>query len=212
MSAPERGDDLDGSAPDSSGAALVLIDVINDLEFPGGDRLLEHALPMARSLAVLKRRCREVGIPAVYVNDNFGKWQEDQRKIVAHALADDVRGRPMVELLVPDEEDYFVIKPKHSGFYSTILETLLAYLHARTLIVTGITADICVLFTANDAYMRDYRLIIPSDCVAAVEPRETEHALAQMRSVLKADTRLSPHLDLAALACEGSRESAPVRR
>jgi nicotinamidase-related amidase len=199
MAAPAKNRDLHGSAPDTSPVALILIDVINDLEFDGGDRLLEHALPMARALADLKRRCREAGIPAVYVNDNFGRWQEDQQKIVAHVIDGDRRGRPVVELLRPEPDDYFVIKPKHSGFFSTNLDTLLAYLQARTLILTGIATNICVLFTANDAYMRDYELVIPADCVAAEDPRESEHSLEQMRTVLKACVRPSSELDVRAL-------------
>ncbi|MDQ3703421.1 MAG: isochorismatase family protein, partial [Chloroflexota bacterium] len=115
---PTKNDDLHGNAPDEAPVALLLIDVINDLEFEGGDELLEQALPMARRLATLKRRAREAGIPAVYVNDNFGRWRSDFRALVAHCTDDDVRGRPVVEALRPDEEDYFVLKPKHSGFFS----------------------------------------------------------------------------------------------
>jgi nicotinamidase-related amidase len=114
-------------------------------------------------------------------------------------LEDGVRGEEVARLLEPEEDDYFVLKPKHSGFYSTTLDTLLRYLGARVLIITGIATDICVLFTANDAYMRDFKLVVPSDCVAAEEPEESAHALEQMRRVLKADTRPSTEIDLEAL-------------
>ena len=67
----------------------------------------------------------------------------------------------------PAEDDYFVLKPKHSAFFETTLDTLLAYLGAKTLILTGIAGNICILFSANDAYMRDYNLIVPSDCVVS---------------------------------------------
>src|SRR6267142_2812648 len=191
MPAPVKNQDLHGSAPDTSPAALLLIDVINDLEFEGGGRLIAPALSMARALVKLKRRCRQLGIPTVYLNDNAGKWREDQRAIVARCLGSSVPGRPVVELLAPDEEDYFVIKPKHSGFFATPLDTLLDYLRARTLILTGIGTDLCVLFTANDAYMRDYQLVVPPDCVAAIDPEEGTHALRRMHSILEADTRPS---------------------
>jgi nicotinamidase-related amidase len=112
-----------------------------------------------------------------------------------------------MEQLVPDEEkDYFVLKPKHSGFFSTTLDTLLEYLGAKTLILTGLTGDICVLFTANDAYMRDFNLIVPSDCVASLELNENRHALEHMRRVLKADIRPSTELDLEKIAA-GAREN-----
>jgi len=84
-----------------------------------------------------------------------------------------------------------VLKPKHSGFFSTTLETLLHYLGSRTLILTGIAGNFCVLFTANDAYMRDYELVIPSDCTASNTAEENRQALALMRKFLKADTRPS---------------------
>ena len=92
-----------------------------------------------------------------------------------------------------EESDYFVLKPKHSGFYATTLDLLLEYLRVDTLIVTGIAANICVLFTADDAYMRDYNLLVPSDCVAATS-EDTEHSLCQMKSILKADVARVPGL------------------
>jgi nicotinamidase-related amidase len=196
---PPKNDDLHGNVPDESAVALLLIDVVNDLEFEGGDRILEQALPMAERLAGLKRRARELGIPAVYVNDNFGRWRSDLRALVAHCLDTDVRGRPVVERLRPDERDYFVLKPKHSGFFSTTLDTLLTYLKATTLILTGITGDVCVLFTANDAYMRDYHLVVPADCVVSIDPQDNTHALRQMHDALKADTTPAEELDMEAL-------------
>lgn len=195
-----RSEDLHGNAPDKAAAALLLIDVINDLEFPEGEQLLRHALPMARNILALKKRARGVGVPAIYVNDNFGRWRSNFRAQVEHCLEDGVKGRPIVQLLAPDEDDYFVLKPKHSGFFSTTLDILLEYLGAETLILTGIAANICVLFTANDAYMRDFKLIVPGDCVASNTEEENRHALGQMKRVLKADTRASTEVDLDTLS------------
>jgi nicotinamidase-related amidase len=197
---PDRNSDLHGNVPDKAAAALLLIDVLNDLEFEDGDRLLASALPMARALAALKRRAREAGIPVVYVNDNFGKWRSDFRQQLDHCLHDDVRGRPVVELLVPDDEDYFVLKPKNSGFYHTTLPLLLEYLEVSTVILTGIATDNCVLYTASDAYMRDLAVVVPEDCVAAIDAAHHSAALEQMRTTLKADTTRSADLDLEALA------------
>ena len=188
--------DLHGNAPDSCPVALLLIDTINDLEFDGGARLLRSAKPMAKRIAALKRRAADAGIPAIYVNDNFGRWRSDFRRLVAHCLQDGVRGRPVAELLVPDENDYFVLKPKHSGFYNTTLDLLLHHLQAETLIVTGMATDVCVLFTAADAYMRDYQLVVPRDCVAALSPALHRTALAQMKAVLKARVVASSRIDV----------------
>jgi nicotinamidase-related amidase len=159
--------DLHGSAPDKSDAALLLIDVINDFDFPEGDQLLELAQPVGKNIAELKKRVKAARIPCVYVNDNFGKWQSDFKKLVARCTADDAKEKDFVKLLVPDDDDYFVLKPKHSGFYSTTLDLLLTHLNAKNLILTGIAGNNCVLFTANDAYMRDFKVFVPQDCVVS---------------------------------------------
>ena len=186
--------DLHGSAPDKSGAALLLIDVINDFEFAEGEQLLHLALPVGQNIARLKQRAKEAGIPAIYVNDNFGRWQSDFKKIVDHCL--EGRGKQFVEMLLPDDDDYFVLKPKHSGFYSTTLALLLTHLTTRNLILTGIAGNNCVLFTANDAYMRDFKIFVPADCIVSNTEDENEHALKQMENVLKADTTIAAELDL----------------
>jgi nicotinamidase-related amidase len=191
--------DLHGNAPDNSPVALLLVDVINDFEFPGGAQLFRHALPAARRIAALKKRCRRASIPAIYVNDNFGKWRSDLKNLVSHCLKDGTRGERIVQLLKPDRDDYFVLKPKHSAFYSTTLDLLLQYLGAETLILTGFTGDICILFTANDAYIRDYRLVIPGDCVVSQNKVENQQALKYMQRVVDADITNSTGLDLAEL-------------
>ncbi|HTM52618.1 MAG TPA: isochorismatase family cysteine hydrolase [Pirellulales bacterium] len=203
--------DLYGNAPDKASAALLLIDVINDLEFPEGDQLVEHALPMARKIASLKLRARQVGIPVVYVNDNFGRWRSDFHNQVDHCLNDGVRGRPLVEILRPGEEDYFVLKPKHSGFFSTTLELLLDQFQAHTVILTGIAANICVLFTANDAYLRGYNVVVPSDCVASNTAEDTRATLEQLENILKADIRRSDELDLHELMGESELNPGHLR-
>ena len=207
--APAKNEDLHGNVPDKADIALILIDVINDLEFSSGRKLLKHALPMAEKLATLKRRAKRAGIPVIYVNDNFGKWQSDFNKILEHCLDDDVCGKPLAQVLKPEDDDYFVLKPKHSGFFSTTLDTLLDYLQVKTLILTGLTADICVFFTANDAYMRDFHLVIPSDCVASNTAEENEHALKLMKDVLKVDIRPSTELDLNELRPETDDQPKP---
>ena len=192
--------DLHGSAPDKSGAALLLIDVINDFDFPEGDELLKLALPVGKNIAELKKRARAAAIPCIYVNDNFGKWQSDFKKIVEHCTANGAKGKDFVKQLVPGDDDYFVLKPKHSGFYSTTLDLLLTHLNAKNLILTGIAGNNCVLFTANDAYMRDFKVFVPEDCVVSNTEAENRYALKQMETVLKADTSLSSELDLKALS------------
>jgi nicotinamidase-related amidase len=196
MPRTRKNPDLHGNVPDKAPVALVLIDVINALEFPEGAQLARHALPMARRLAALKARARKAGIPAIYVNDNFGKWQSDLTRLLEHTLGTDNRGRGMVELLRPEPDDYFVLKPKHSGFFSTNLDILVEYLQVKTLILTGVAGNICVLFTAQDAFLRDIHVVVPSDCVASNDARTNRVALDHMKKVLQADTTQSTRLNL----------------
>jgi nicotinamidase-related amidase len=182
------------NAPDHSPVALLLIDVINDLDFPEAKQLLRYALPAARRIRELRRRAVKAGVPVIYVNDNFGRWRSDFREQVRHCIHDGVPGSALATLLLPGEKDYFVLKPKHSGFFSTALELLLKHLGARTLILAGFAADICVLYTANDAFMRDFKLIIARDCVASETKRATTNALNQMKRHLDAEVKDSRHI------------------
>jgi nicotinamidase-related amidase len=205
---PAKNIDLHGNVPDRADVALLLIDVINDLEFPGSEPLIEQVMPIAQNIAALKQHARAAGIPVIYVNDNFGKWRSDFGKLITHCLEDGVRGEPLVRLLQPDQDDYFVLKPKHSGFFSTTLDTLLAYLQTKTLILAGLAGNICVLFTAHDAFMRDFHLIIPSDCIASNTPEENRYALQHMHTILQANITPSSQLDWDELC----RRAAPSKK
>jgi len=203
---PAKNRDLHGNVPEHSSVALLLIDVINDLDFEGSEALVRQVPAMADRLASLKRRAKAAGVPVLYVNDNFGRWQSDFRRLIDHCLNDGVPGEGLVRTLLPDDDDYFVLKPKHSAFFETTLDTLLGYLGARTVILAGIAGNICILFSANDAYMRDYHLVVPPDCVISNTPEENAHALEQIRRVLKGDLTPSTQLDLAALIAHASGE------
>jgi nicotinamidase-related amidase len=176
------------------GTALLLIDVINDLAFEGSEVLVEQAEPMALRLAKLKRRTAAAGIPSIYINDNFGRWRSDFRQTVAHCTSRSSPGRVVSRRLRPKATDYFVLKPKHSGFYDTTLDTLLDELGISRVIITGIAGNICVLFTANDAYMRELKLWAPADCIVSNTVAENEHALRQIESVMKGNVTPSEQL------------------
>lgn len=181
----------------AKGTALLLIDVVNDLAFDGSRALIEQAEPMARRLATFKRRARRAGVPAIYVNDNFGRWRSDFHRTVAHCTAHASPGRTVAIRLRPTARDYFVLKPKHSGFYDTTLDTLLSDLRITRVIVTGIAGNICVLFTANDAYMRGLRIFAPADCIVSNTPDDNAYALRQIATVLKARVEPSTRLRFA---------------
>lgn len=193
--------------PHEASVALLIIDMISDFEFRDGQKLLRAALPAARNIARLKKRARASGVPTIYVNDNFGQWRSDFRQLVERCLREHVRGEPVARLLAPDEEDYFVLKPANSAFFATPLEKLLKLMGVNTLIMTGVASHQCILFSAVDAYVRDYRLMIPRDCVAAPSARDTELAVRYFEKVLKADAASSSRVRL-----PGAKRRAKRRR
>lgn len=161
-----------------SRAALLILDMVSEFQFPDAQRVLRGARAPARRIQRLKARARAANIPVIYVNDTAGKWESDSRSFVQRCLAPAARGRDVVELIEPDlERDYFMFKPKHSALFGTSLQSLLEQLHVRRLVLTGITSHQCVLFTAVDAYVREYELVVPSDCIGAGSREETRHAL-----------------------------------
>lgn len=179
-------EDLHGNAPDCCELALVLIDVINDLEFPEGEQVARRARPMAKKLAELKLRAERAQVPCIYVNDNFGRWRSDFNAQVRHCLSDEVRGQFLAAALTPRKTDYFVLKPKHSGFYQTCLELLLEHLGTKTLLIGGMATESCVTFTANDAFLRGYSLVVLEDGCASAFDDLHRHAIRQMQRILDA--------------------------
>jgi nicotinamidase-related amidase len=166
--------------------ALLLIDVVNPFDFDGAARMLRHALPAARRIEALKERAVRARVPVIYVNDNYGDWHADFADLVARCRDPESRGSRFVEHVVPEGDDYYVLKPLHSGFQSTSLAVLLDRLGIGTVVLVGVAAHICVWFTAIDAYMRGLDVVVPRDCVASERAHETRVALEQMAGVLKA--------------------------
>jgi nicotinamidase-related amidase len=174
--------------------ALLIIDLISDFRFEDGATIARAALPAARRIAALRQRALRAGVPNLFVNDNLGRWKSDFRQLVARCGHKACLGAPIVKLLTPGAADYFVLKPTHGGFFGTPLDRLLEELATKTLILSGISAHQCVLFTANEAYLRDFRLVIPRDCVASKTERQRKFALDYFKSVLHADIRASTAL------------------
>ena len=191
--------------PDQDGKiALLLIDVISDFEFEDGDKLHKNALPAAKALAGLKERAHDAEVPVIYVNDNCGKWQEDFDHQVTEIVERSSRGRDIAEILRPDKQDYYVLKPQRSGFYETPLAVLLASMDVSDVIVTGFTTDICVLFTAHDAYMRGLSVRVPSDCTAAAKKEYHKTALALLERVAHVDIGESSDIEFSSSMKKGA--------
>ena len=208
--APPKNKDLHGNVPDASPVVVLAIDVMNDLEFEGGEGLVEPGERMASCLSSLLARAREAGVAVIYANDNFGRWRSDFHQQVDHCTREDVRGREIARRLVPGKRDYFVLKPKHSAFFATALDTLLSYLGARTLVLTGLTTDSCIMATAIDSHMRDFNVVVPEDCVAALSSERHERALAHLREVLEVRIVPGAEIDFPALVAAAREEREKV--
>lgn len=184
-------------APAPGGTALLIVDMLNTLDFGGGERMRPAAERAADAIAALRDAADAAGVPVVYVNDNYDQWHSERSRLVAMCRSEESRGRVLAEKLEPRDDDFFVIKPQFSGFYATNLPVLLPHLRVGRLVLTGIAADICLLFTAADAHMREYELWVPADCTASSDDQRTEWALEIMRGSMKAETAPTAELTLA---------------
>jgi hypothetical protein len=119
-------------------------------------------------------------MPVIYANDNFGHWRSDFQDVYAHCTRKGARGRKLCRILRPQRRDYFILKPRHSAFFATSLMPMLEHLGVNRLILAGIATNLCVLFTAHDAHMRHYEMIVLSDCCAAESDFDHNLALGQL--------------------------------
>ncbi|WP_186576835.1 isochorismatase family cysteine hydrolase [Aquibacillus kalidii] len=164
------------------GTALIIIDIINDFNFYSGDKLLHHTKSILPNLIQLKQYAKQNQIPVIYVNDHYGSWESNFKNICDHCRNE--KNQEIIDKMVPTEGDFFLIKPKLSAFFHTGLASLLRELHVTHVILSGIAGNICVLFTANDAHMRDFTVSVPKNCIASNEEYLNEQALELMKNVL----------------------------
>lgn len=177
-------------------AGFLIIDMINDLAFPGAEPLLRAAGAMVNDILDFRAQADEAGIPTIYVNDNFGQWRSERSEIAERAQREDSPARDIANALAPRSGDFFVVKPRFSGFYATNLQVLLPQRGISRLILSGVATDICVLFTAADAHMRQYDLWIPRNLVASDDPKRDAWALEIMRNSMGARTEPTTELAL----------------
>jgi nicotinamidase-related amidase len=178
--------------------ALLVIDMLSTWDFPDGEQMLAAAERIAPRIADLRGRCRSAGVPVIYANDNRGRWRSDFREVVAMAVERGGGGARVAELLKPAPDDYFILKPKHSGFHATPLDLLLRHLQARRLVVTGVSGDQCVLYTVADARMNDYEVVVPRDAVASLSAERDRRLLDYLAEVSNVPTPAADEVELPA--------------
>jgi len=171
---------MDGDRKKGSRTALLLVDVISAFDFDGGDKLQRFARRAAPRVRALRDAFARRRLPVVYCNDNFGQWRSDFRQVVERCVATDARGAEVAQLLRPRDDDYFVLKPKHSAFFATPLDVLLRCLDVHEIVICGFAGDGCVLATALDAHMRDYGVSVAGDATASQSVVRNRRALRDL--------------------------------
>ena len=181
-----------------SRAALLIIDVINDLEFPGAEKVHPWAMKMATRLSAFRSKAQKAGVPVIYANDNYGYWRNDPNDLYRHCMRPGARGRELSRRMKPSRDDYLILKPRHSAFFATPLQPLLQHLKVKELILAGLATNLCVLFTAHDAHMHEIPITVLSDCCAAESDADHDMALTQLQDFCDARIQLSTEVEFAA--------------
>lgn len=176
-------------AKKKNSTALLIIDMINTLDFPEGKALLKNALPVAENIRKLKAKLKKKNVPVIYLNDHYGHWRDDWKAVYDYCTDEKFIGKKLSEILRPDEDDYFLLKPKHSGFFGTQLDILLKDLGVKKLIMTGVAGNVCILFTVNDAHMREFEIHVPENGIASNTKRDNSYALNQFENVFGIETK-----------------------
>jgi len=191
---PERAPLADRSA--GGAMALLVIDMISTWDFDGAEKIVAAATAIAARIGALKRRCVRAGVPVIYVNDNRGRWRSEFRELVSISIEESRTGAAIARHLKPGDDDYSVLKPKHSAFYATPLDLLLRHLRVKRLLITGVASDQCIVMSAAEAKMRDYDVVVPRDCIADQTPARTARALRHLAEAQGIETTASARLRL----------------
>jgi nicotinamidase-related amidase len=171
--------------------ALVVIDMLNTYDFDDAEKLAESAQDAVPKISSLLDRARDEEVPIIYVNDNYGDWNSSAEELVEHGL--NGRHPELVEPIRPPEGVAFVIKARHTIFYGTPLEYLLAQRGIDRLVLTGQVTEQCVLYSALDAYVRHIDVAVPRDAVAHIHADLAEASFKMMETNMGAD--ITPSAD-----------------
>jgi nicotinamidase-related amidase len=160
-----------------SKAALLVVDMLNRYDHPDADKLKASVREVVPVIAGMIDRWRSAGATVIYVNDNHGDWTVGRHELTDWAMG----GEPsLVEPIAPPDDVPFLVKARHSAFYSTQLEYLLHQLEIEEIVLVGQVTEQCILYTALDAYIRHFRLTVPRDGVAHIHPDLADAALRMM--------------------------------
>ncbi|MFI7636396.1 cysteine hydrolase family protein [Nonomuraea sp. NPDC049400] len=166
--------------------AMVVTDMLNPYQHRDAEQLQQGVEPIVPRLAELIGRARKRDdVDLIYVNDNYGDFAATRDDLVARALEG---ARPdLIEPIVPPADCAFLPKVRHSAFFGTSLEYLLRQRDVRTVLLAGQVTEQCVLYSALDAYIREFSIMVPPDCVAAIHEDLGRAALRMMERNMSAE-------------------------
>lgn len=165
--------------------AVLVIDVVKDFTDPAGKVPHPEAAAIVPRIDVFVRAARAAGALIIWVIDQHrpGKPDWELQNVRDHCTA----GTPGVELappLTPQPEDYVIPKRRYSAFVGTDLDLILRDNHIETVVLLGTKTNVCIRATATDAFERNYRVIVPRDCVSTDKPHLHEANLEDIAKYL----------------------------
>lgn len=167
--------------------ALIVIDMINTYAHEDAEVLVRSVREVLPGMGGLLGRARAGGSPVIYVNDNFGQWRSHHGEILRAALSG--RHADLVEPIAPDDDSLFVVKARHSAFFETPLAYLLGQLGTERVVLCGQVTEQCVLYSALDAHIRHFDVVVASDAIAHIDADLAEAALRMMERNMSAVVR-----------------------
>jgi nicotinamidase-related amidase len=177
------------------GTALLIVDMLTDYDHPDGDALRGNARRTLGPIDGLVRSARDADVPVIHVNDTHGRWDADRDSLAA--LAE--RGLPDedVSAIEPADGAPLLLKARHSAFYGSPLEYMLDTARVGRLILTGQVTEQCVLYSALDAYIRHFKVVVPHDAVAHIDQELADAALRMMERNMRAEVVAAADVELA---------------
>ncbi|MEW6244759.1 MAG: isochorismatase family cysteine hydrolase [Bacillota bacterium] len=164
--------------------ALLVVDMLYD--FINEDGALycgDSAKAIVDRVAWAIRSARERGEPVIFICDNHKEGDREFEMFPVHCIAGS-RGAAILPEIAPEPGDHIIKKRRYSGFYGTDLDLTLREAGVEHVVLVGVCTNICVLYTAADARMRNYRVTVLKDAVASFDEGSHQWALKEMESTL----------------------------
>jgi nicotinamidase-related amidase len=165
--------------------ALLIVDMLNDFIRSNGALPVPGTEKIISPLKDLLEAFRKKGEPVIYVCD-FHRHDDEEFGVWGPHAVMGSWGSKIIDELEPLNEEIIIYKRRFSGFFGTDLDLTLREKRVEEVVVTGVLTNICVLYTASDAYQRGYKVVVPADCVAAADPEMHRFALKQLKEVVGA--------------------------